>query len=115
VGTITIANKHRLFCVGEDDFHIGRGSPLGNPYPITSTISRDEVIARYETWLKDAIKANDIKVLNELTNIAVKVMQADTNVRLICFCAPKRCHGEIIKQTVLDGLAEVERGKDGQP
>jgi hypothetical protein len=86
---VQILNKYK------DDvtngIYIGRGSPLGNPYPITKTEPRDKVIDEYEIYLRGKINAKDpviIKALNQLNE----------NSKLICFCSPKRCHGEVIEK-----------------
>ena len=107
MGNITIANKHHLKCDGgKDDFYIGRGSPLGNPYPITATATREAVIDRYRFWLREKLTEENHEVLYELNRIARRVMDGKP-VRLICFCAPKPCHGDVIKKTILDAIANA--------
>lgn len=75
------------------DVYIGRGSPLGNPYPINDAIgdTRQVVIARYRLWLWAEIKAGRV-TLDYLRSLDGK--------RLGCYCAPKYCHGDIITQAV---------------
>jgi hypothetical protein len=82
--------------------YIGRGSPLGNPFVMSSEIERDHVCDLYEDWLKARIEERDPKVIDALNHIAIKSRKED--VTLGCFCAPKRCHGDTIKRVIEDKL-----------
>lgn len=62
-----------------DAVYIGRGSPWGNPFPITRTVSRDEVCDRYE---EEILPHLDLEPLR--------------GKDLVCFCKPQRCHGDSI-------------------
>ena len=62
---------------------IHRGTIWGNPYVIGIDGDRNEVIEKYEKH----IRSNTI-LLAELPNLENEV--------LVCFCKPKRCHGDII-------------------
>ena len=103
MGSITIANKYKITCSTPDDFYIGRGSPLGNPYPIGPASTREQVIDRYAEWLAQQIQQENPTVLTELNRIADRLI-AGKQARLICFCAPKVCHGQVIQQTILSAL-----------
>lgn len=69
---------------GQAAIYIGRGSPYGNPFVIGKDGNRDEVCDKYEEYLlnnKDLLKL------------------VKRNLRgkdLICFCHPKRCHGDTL-------------------
>ena len=84
---------------GRKHIYIGRSgngykSPLGNPFHIGRDGSREEVVVKYRIWLWERIQQNDVIVINELKKIAY---YAPTNeVILVCFCAPEKCHGEVI-------------------
>lgn len=98
---IAILNKHHQPKASDRNFYVGRGSALGNPFPITETRKRDEVIKDFEGWLKEQIQANDPAVLKMLNAIADKVLDGTNKpVGLICFCAPKRCHAEFIRKVI---------------
>ena len=102
VHLISIGNKHHKN-TGE---YIGRGSPLGNPYPITQTESRDFVCDKYEEYLDTQITAKNpsiIKELNRLYNL-----YQDGPITLLCFCHPKRCHGETIRNVLLEMKGEFK-------
>lgn len=98
---LVILNKHHGAKASDRNFYIGRNSALGNPYPITEYRSRDTVIKDYEGWLINKIQTGDVGVLRMLNNIADKVLDGSNKpVGLICFCAPNRCHGEIIRKVI---------------
>ena len=66
-----------------DRVYVGRPSRWGNPFVIGRDGSRDEVIAKYRAWIvrQPALMA----ALPELRN-----------KDLVCWCAPKRCHCEVL-------------------
>jgi hypothetical protein len=105
---------------GHSRIYIGRGSPLGNPYShirdsqakfLVST--REEAIAEYKDWLPQQVAAGNRSVLAALEHIAQRSLEG--GVDLICFCVPKSCHGEVIRdlvvETILSQLSQPE-GKD---
>lgn len=64
--------------------YIGRGSPYGNPVVIGKDGTRTEVIEMYRKWVysnPEMIK----KIRSELSG-----------KDLVCYCAPKACHGDVI-------------------
>jgi len=64
--------------------YIGRGSPYGNPFIMGKNISRDEICDKFEAMLlsnKELLR----KVKTELKG-----------KDLVCFCAPRRCHGDTL-------------------
>jgi hypothetical protein len=98
---ITILNKHHKPRDSDRNFYVGRGSALGNPYPITETRSRDAVIKDFEGWLIGKIQNNDRAVLALLNAIGDKVTDGTNKpVGLVCFCAPQRCHAEFIRKVI---------------
>ncbi len=100
---ITVVNKHH----GLTGVYIGRGSALGNPFPIDNAkgMTRAVVIDKYRSWLKQKIKYEDLAVCNALNYIAEEALKPE-GVNLQCFCAPKACHGDVIKEIVLNALKE---------
>lgn len=78
-----------------EDIYIGRGSPLGNPYPIGDNTTREQVIEKYKDYLMDQISKGNQSIINALNNI--KTQSAYKEVKLGCFCKPKSCHGDVIK------------------
>lgn len=95
---INVRNKNTYSGEGE---YIGRPSPLGNPSRITPTVSRSTAIYRYTTWLYDQITKQNTSVINELNRL-FQILVDRQELNLICYCAPKECHGEIIKQILMN-------------
>jgi hypothetical protein len=100
-------------------FYVGRGSALGNPYTsiqgretkaqfVVST--KEESIEKYREYLKDCIEKKDEKVCNMLNEIFSLAMKED--VCLSCYCKPKSCHGDIIKEIIEDKLPK-EKPQEG--
>lgn len=76
--------------------YVGRGgkgraeSVVANQLRIGPDGSRAEVIANYRLWLWQRIKANDVAVIAERRRIG------DGDLDVVCFCAPKACHGDVV-------------------
>lgn len=102
---IEVVNKYRITPDQTRDVYIGRGSPLGNPWPITAAASRATVIAKYQDWIQEKITAGDGSVMLALANIANR-HQAGESIRLVCFCKPQACHGDIIKDVIMKALSQ---------
>ena len=66
-----------------DAVYIGRGSKWGNPFRIGIDGDRAAVIAKYECWLRN--QHHLLRALDELRGC-----------NLLCFCAPKACHGDLL-------------------
>lgn len=89
---------------GPNNFYIGRGSVLGNPYThiknkttkaIYTVNSRDEAIDRYSDYFDIMYGAN--KAYTKSIDAIYEVYKSGDDVYLGCFCHPLRCHGDIIK------------------
>jgi hypothetical protein len=90
--SITVVNKHR----DEYDIYIGRGSIWGNPFRLADTrddVARARVIEQYEQYL-----LQQPALMARLPELRGK--------RLACFCAPKPCHGDVLKTYAEQGSAE---------
>ena len=59
--------------------YIGRGSLYGNPFVIGKDGTREEVIKKFEDEILPTLDVESLRGFN-----------------LVCFCAPKRCHGHSI-------------------
>ena len=73
------------------DVRIDRSSVLGNPFVIGKDGNREEVIKKYREYLW-----NCICVVDELKRISLM----DDDVKLGCWCKPKKCHGEVVVKAV---------------
>jgi len=98
--------------------YVGRGSALGNPY--TSIQGRDtlaeqvvdsrkESIERFRKHLLRKIEEKNEKICSMMNNIYTLAMEGD--VYLSCYCKPKSCHGDIIKE-IVESKFEVEKEVD---
>lgn len=96
---IIIVNKHH----SKSGEYIGRGSPLGNPFVIGQHGTREQVIAKYKVWLREQIDAGNQTVLSELNRLGNKAID-DKGLALQCFCYPKPCHGEVIKEKLVEAM-----------
>lgn len=63
--------------------YIGRPSKWGNPFVIGKDGTRDEVIAKYRTYL-----LRDAQLMAALPELRGK--------DLVCWCAPCACHGDVL-------------------
>ena len=80
-----VINKHHGN-VSKDAVYIGRPSKWGNPFIVGKHGQRGECVDLYEKW---------IRTQPEL----IKQIKAELKGKdLVCFCAPQRCHGDVILQ-----------------
>ena len=98
---VTVCNKYH----GKTGEYIGRGSPLGNPFThqvgtkaqfITNT--RENAVSSYRVWLDQQIQGGNTVVINELIRLCLLASEGPIN--LICYCAPKACHGDVLKEII---------------
>lgn len=98
-----------------DVIYVGRGSALGNPFTsiqgretMAETVvdSRKESIDRYYEHLCVEIAGKNEKICKALNEIYLKALNGD--VQLACYCSPKPCHADIIKEIVESKLPEGE-------
>lgn len=70
---------------------------LGNKFFMQSEADRDRVCDLYKAWFTEQVKCKNELVLNELRRI-YRIYKKYGKLRLFCWCAPKRCHAETIKE-----------------
>lgn len=80
-----VLNKH-VSGIPAGAVYIGRGSPWGNPFKIGRDGTRDEVCDRFEREILPALDLDPLRGKD-----------------LVCFCAPKRCHGDSILRALQGG------------
>jgi len=85
---------------------VGRPTPLGNPYRLIKEEEREQVVTRYATWLEREVRRGNPEVIRALEEL-YRSLKRRGEVMLICFCAPRRCHGEVIAEH-LKRRAEAE-------
>ena len=67
------------------DVYIGRPKKWGNPFSIGKDGTREEVVEKYRSWIK-----NQPDLLNDLHELKGKTLG--------CWCSPQACHGDILKE-----------------
>lgn len=97
----------------ENVFYIGRGSNLGNPYTSIknretlaeyTVDSRAESIECFRNYLNDCIERRDERVCSTLNHIYKLAISGE--VYLACYCSPKQCHGDVIKEIIENKIKE---------
>lgn len=85
---LTVVNlRSSTYIKQSGDVYIGRGSPWGNPFRISSTLTREQVIILYKDYLKE-------------NPILISLLLAKNPKRLVCFCKPLACHGDVLKDEI---------------
>ena len=88
--------------------YIGRGSrsyeesPLHNPFKVNdnSDSERDKACDLYEEYFYNKMtEGTDRVFIQAVQDINYKHLNGE-DVKLGCFCAPKRCHGDVIKDWI---------------
>ena len=82
-----ILNKHRLKGFYKEMVYIGRPSKWGNPFVMNGENDRERVIAQYEQYL-----LNSPDLLAQIGELK--------DMDLVCWCAPRACHGDVLKKYV---------------
>ena len=78
---------------------IGRPGIWGNPFIIGRDGTREEVIAKYRTWIRG--QPGRMRNLEKLRD---KVLG--------CYCKPEACHGDVLAEladNLIDPLKRTER------
>jgi hypothetical protein len=84
-------------------------SSLANSFPLNKEREREYVIEMYKHWLESVLTVdgedNPVRIeLNRLRNIYLETGE----LNLVCWCHPKRCHAEIIREFLLE---EIKNGQ----
>lgn len=95
---ITVVNKYKE----PNHIYCGRGSPVGNPFYMDTEKERDHVCNLYEDWFKKEMALKPTKLTEFVDNLVLLASMG--NINLGCFCAPKRCHCDTIKQYIEEQL-----------
>lgn len=107
IDNIAIRNRHTYDGPGQ---YMGRGTLFGNKwgtkkYPGVEHIvpTSEEAINKYAIWLREQYKSKG-PVYNALMNLVGGFMNGK-KINLICSCAPKPCHCDIVKSAIV-GIAK---------
>ena len=81
------------------DFKVDRSSTVGNPFNMKNESARDKVCDQYRDWFYYAAHNQDFfNYLNKLS----EVYKQHGKINLFCWCSPKRCHAETIKEYLIE-------------
>ena len=83
--------------------YIGRPTPLGNPYKVDQNTSRDEAVAMYRVWLHKQLETYN--PASEMFLDLLEELEANKCLILVCWCAPLKCHGDVIKEMLLEACS----------
>ena len=93
---IKICNLRYESCKYPYDVRVDRASILGNPFRMENEGRRDEVCDKYEAYFNKSFNENT-RFRNAVMDL-VKTYRKYGQLRLFCWCAPKRCHADYIKR-----------------
>jgi hypothetical protein len=98
-------NNLKEWCKNSNNVYIGRkgivfidgarypqkDSLWANPYKITKDETREDVIQKYEMYIRNRLKTED-GLLKQLLNLKDK--------NLGCWCHPESCHGDVLQKLI---------------
>jgi hypothetical protein len=102
---IEICNLRDMHVKEPWDFRVDRKTPLGNPFIMKNESMRDWSCDSYDNNFEDLIKQDSAKAY--LCKL-VLAYQRYGRLRLFCWCAPKRCHGETVRRYILECVDEAK-------
>lgn len=119
--SIEIINGKKVGFIGEDKIYIGRrnscynlqASPLANIFGVKSN-GRTSSIEKYKGYLLQHVAKATGPVYEELLYIA-RLHKEGKHIKLACWCYPKACHGDVVKQVVIwlaDNILEKDNDCD---
>ena len=81
------------------DMKIDRTSPVGNPEPMKKQTDWERVRV-CEIYRKDFDRLMEIPFFEAYIQSLINIYKRYGELRLFCWCAPHRCHGETIKHYI---------------
>lgn len=118
-GEIIVYNMHTEEHTGINSFDISRNGVLGNPYThlkkdkstknLIKVKSREKAIELYSVYFDLAYEQNE--VFRAYIDVIYNMYKSGETVYLGCWCHPKPCHGDIIKEKLQKRLI-MEKVRD---
>jgi hypothetical protein len=71
---------------------------LGNPYRVEE-FGREQAVASYRVWLRQQWKLGGAPRARLLA--LARQYKAEGKLVLSCWCAPRQCHAEVVREAVL--------------
>lgn len=81
---------------GYTSVKVDRQTVFGNPFPITEFTTRESSCNQYSKWFSDRVTEVGSPVNLEFMKLLNRLKSGE-NICLECWCTPKRCHAETIK------------------
>ena len=113
---VTVVNKYKHTAT-DHDVYIGRGSVFGNPFShldsshdIYKVDTREEAITEFKTYFKRE-NVGDTYLFRNVEALVDKVRSGE-DINLVCFCKPKACHGDVIKEYIDNRIKEEEENNE---
>lgn len=103
--SIQILNTHTHGLVGE---YCARGSPLGNPWAMGESRTRDQACDMYEQTFQEWVRQGKPDVMAELHRLRA-IYEQNGSLEIRCFCWPKRCHLLTVRNWILDHAFEDDK------
>lgn len=83
------------------DVKVDRSSWFGNRFKMKNESERDKVCEQYKEWFYSELYDSAMQAeLSFLRDILVKYGK----LNLFCWCSPKRCHAEVIKEYLMQNF-----------
>jgi len=76
------------------------GSPLGNPFRLAKEGDRGLILQQYRVWLDAKLSSPDSPQSRELLRLVALAATGDLD--LVCWCAPKLCHGNVVREKLME-------------
>jgi hypothetical protein len=100
---ITIENLREKKPTEPWEIKVDRGSHLGNPTKMHSDYVRNLVCDEYEKYFYSMVKnSNTDSAFKDALSALAEIYKEYGKLALFCWCAPKRCHAETIREYLLD-------------
>lgn len=107
--TVTVHNMHHLpgkaIPEGDASFvYIGRprgNAPLGlgNPFKVGEGYAQGEAVVAFRDHVSAMWRYPDNPVRQQILALAKRSL-AGEELKLVCWCKPRACHGDVIKEAV---------------
>lgn len=92
-----VLNKRAGFDkIPPDAVYVGRPSKWGNPFPLERESDRERILEQYRQWLM---------ARPDLEEYIAPLRGKD----LVCWCAPKLCHADLLLELANNPTREGER------
>lgn len=100
---ISVVHTKAARAAGAIRFYVGRPSALGNPYLMQKPEERAMVISGFEQYLLEEVD-NEGSAAKAAFERIVEACRLYEHVELACWCAPRKCHADVIRSLVLEQL-----------